>query len=644
MACESKISAWSTRLWLAVTIVLASLVQLTTQRDPIKDFCRRFGHQTAVVDDKLYIDGGLINWNPLKQDRTNYTNSWLLYQDLNVVPEGMPQIYANLSKNASIPSVHGGTLWADELNGRLYLFGGEYEDGQPPATYNLYSYDTWYNEWHSFGQPDITGLYSVSYGAGVSVSERGEGYYYGGYISNATTAGWGGDYTPTTGIIRYTYDDNSWSNSTGPPDEIPRAEGVMVYIPAGDGGMLVYFGGIQDPYRNGTFMAQPMEQIFVFDTVSSKWYSQNATGTVPEYRRRFCAGAIWAEDRSSYNIYLYGGLGFGDEFAGFDDVYILSLPSFTWIKYYPLDREGTGDYPHHSLSCNVVSDSQMLIIGGSFPTADICDSETVWGTHNLDLGKQLAPPAIWAAYDNEMTDYQVPEDIYTVIGGDGGGGATVTAPVSGFEANDLNVLLTRTATAPDRSITEGRVDPRPTPGDEEPTTAPTDEAEGGGGGADLGTGAIAGIAVGGAVALALVAAGIFFLLRRRNKKGKGEKHASPAELPVQQHGGFDAPVSPYAQTSYAGTGSPTLLQSPQGPDGGGGYEYSQGGRNFSWTSTPTGSPPVQPASSTSPHPMGGWNQPHLQQEPAELDNHNANPVGHYPEMAAHESPGDGMKG
>lgn len=32
------------------------------QKDPIKNFCRRWGHQSAVVDRKLYIDGGLINY------------------------------------------------------------------------------------------------------------------------------------------------------------------------------------------------------------------------------------------------------------------------------------------------------------------------------------------------------------------------------------------------------------------------------------------------------------------------------------------------------------------------------------------------------------------------------------------------------
>lgn len=34
----------------------------------------------------------------------------------------------------------------------------------------------------------------------------------------------------------------SWANRT---DGLPQAEGALQYIPAGDRGMLIYFGGVQ---------------------------------------------------------------------------------------------------------------------------------------------------------------------------------------------------------------------------------------------------------------------------------------------------------------------------------------------------------------------------------------------------------------
>jgi hypothetical protein len=56
---------------------LLFLVDLSVQiGNPLSDFCRRFGHQTTVIDRKLYIDGGLLNWNPIAQYPQNYTSQF----------------------------------------------------------------------------------------------------------------------------------------------------------------------------------------------------------------------------------------------------------------------------------------------------------------------------------------------------------------------------------------------------------------------------------------------------------------------------------------------------------------------------------------------------------------------------------------
>lgn len=120
-------------------------------------------------------------------------------------------------------------------------------------------------------------------------------------MSNASDPDWGDNpATLTSAMLRYNMDTNSWTNITG-PDNVGRAEGVMTYIPAGDGGMIVYFGGVRDA-GNGTVEGQPMDEILLYDILSGKAYTQNATGDVPGTRRRFCAGAVWAEDQSSYNM------------------------------------------------------------------------------------------------------------------------------------------------------------------------------------------------------------------------------------------------------------------------------------------------------------------------------------------------------
>jgi hypothetical protein len=41
---------------------------VTAVQDPKNSFCRRYGHQSTVIDDKLYIDGGWVNFDTFKTD------------------------------------------------------------------------------------------------------------------------------------------------------------------------------------------------------------------------------------------------------------------------------------------------------------------------------------------------------------------------------------------------------------------------------------------------------------------------------------------------------------------------------------------------------------------------------------------------
>lgn len=230
-------------------------------------------------------------------------DTWESYHDLTTSPPGVgvPQLHANLSKNASIPDVSGGILWADDVNKRFYLYGGESYQSQPSSP-NLLSYDTIYDQWDSYGAPS-QGIQNVAWGAGVGVSEIGQGFILGGWMSNNSIPGWSGAPYATSSLLMYDMDNEAWTNSTGPADNLPRAEGVMVYIPASDTGLLIQFGGVTVD-SNGTSEASPMEHINVYDIKSGKWYTQTASGNVPPTRRKFCAGAAWAADRSSYNMYV----------------------------------------------------------------------------------------------------------------------------------------------------------------------------------------------------------------------------------------------------------------------------------------------------------------------------------------------------
>jgi hypothetical protein len=87
-------------------------------------------------------------------------------------------------------------------------------------------------------------------GAGAVNQDKGRGYYYGGWLTDASVPA----YTSSTALSNMLIFDmigNTFRNETG-PDTVPRAEGSMVYLPVGESGLLVYFGGVQLPYNNST--------------------------------------------------------------------------------------------------------------------------------------------------------------------------------------------------------------------------------------------------------------------------------------------------------------------------------------------------------------------------------------------------------
>jgi hypothetical protein len=184
-----------------------------------------------------------------------YPDTWLLFADLNSSTSdvGMPQQYNNLTKNSTVPSVSGGILWADEVNKAFYLFGGEFQN--QAETFSFWAYDTILNQWNETRPTsNVREILRASYGAGTQIEEIGVGFYYGGWMNSHTSPDWAdGPPMATSYLITYDMTDGTLNNNTG-PDSTGRAEGSMVYLPASDGGLLVYFGGIEDPYRNGSFV------------------------------------------------------------------------------------------------------------------------------------------------------------------------------------------------------------------------------------------------------------------------------------------------------------------------------------------------------------------------------------------------------
>lgn len=183
-----------------------------------------------------------------------------------------------------------------------------------------------------------------------------------------------------------------------------------------------------------------MNIIDVFDVANSEWYKQSTIGTPPPIRVNPCATVAMAPDGSSFNVYLYGGQNlqpFGDQIQ-YDDMYILTIPSFTWVK---VDMTGQSSPPARAGHTCTMWDGQMVVIGGYVGKDISCDSPGIY-VFNASSLKWSNDFTSVTSGSNSKDDYsssilqgsfgyQVPAPVQSVIGGGSQGGATATQPAAG---------------------------------------------------------------------------------------------------------------------------------------------------------------------------------------------------------------------
>lgn len=183
-----------------------------------------------------------------------------------------------------------------------------------------------------------------------------------------------------------------------------------------------------------------MNIIDVYDIANSTWYKQTTSGKYPSLRVNPCAVAASAPDGSSTNVYLYGGqnlIPYGEQIQ-YDDMWILTIPSFTWIEVNTTGQSVPPARVGHT--CNIW-DGQIVVIGGYTGPDLSCDSGFyIFSASNLTWQNQFAALSGGNTQNQQVAQqndssglsgsygYQVPDAVQSVIGGHGSGGATITAP------------------------------------------------------------------------------------------------------------------------------------------------------------------------------------------------------------------------
>ncbi|MCJ1323081.1 hypothetical protein MMC15_008432 [Xylographa vitiligo] len=441
--------------------------------------CTRWAHQSALVNGTLYIYGGQATQQPQQANNT-WNNDFLTVDLTKTWNIGSPTV-SGLPQPSGPPAVSLGYLWNSFDS--LFLYGGEYSSAPtetPTAPFSLWEYAISSSSWIQHNNPTTSSgtnadpggaaVQDVAEGAGITIPELGRGYYFGGHQDPYTTFGWA-QWFPRVYIksmIEFTFpgstntaitsmssgqtagSDGAWRNITQggiqASDGFPeRADGVLVYVPGyGAQGILLGLAG----GTNATF--DQMNVIDVYDIASSTWYTQPTNGSSPSYRVDPCAVAFSAADGSSTNVYMYGGQDLipAGQQVQYDDVWILTIPAFTWIKADTSGQSTPGARAGHT--CNAW-DAQMVVVGGYVGQNQSCDYPGlyVFDASELKWVNQFTTLAGGDTEDQQESQsknstglagsygYQVPVAVQSIIGGQATGGATVTAPAVTATAGPL---------------------------------------------------------------------------------------------------------------------------------------------------------------------------------------------------------------
>ncbi|KAI9701063.1 MAG: hypothetical protein M1836_001732 [Candelina mexicana] len=493
------------------------------------DLCTVQSHRAALVGSRYYFQGGVYTF---QGGDTNAAEKQLYWLDLNTSFPVQGLISTNTLHSAQAVGDNeykgSGVFLTDVNQTALSIFGGQgigpNTMGSMP-TYNI-STNTWSAQSVSGGDLNFVRRDGMTH---TSSDQTGQGLSY-------VLGGLNDYHAVAKGMVKLDASDPShlrWTNQSG--TDVPGFnQAGLEYIRVGKAGVLIAWGGYNTVNwglddSKWPWNYRPMDNIAVYDIDTSTWYNVTATGDIPSTRAQFCSAVSAAPDDSSFQIHMYGGMHLGGNVT-YQDLYILTVPSFRWIKKVNAGDQGGAKgaqtataVNYYGMQCAMYKDRQMMILGGLFD-----DPVTKWNNKvcnaSYPVVKVLDVTTLqWVSQFNPSLDpYVVPHTVYDVIGGDTHGGATATTPQGGFNDSSLTDIFTKrvarytapaVALPPPSSISNSPNFPNSpsislssaaSASPPNPSSTPT--------------GAIAGGVVGGVAVIAAVAGFVFWCLRSRRKR------------------------------------------------------------------------------------------------------------------------------
>ncbi|KAJ4420459.1 hypothetical protein N0V82_004336 [Gnomoniopsis sp. IMI 355080] len=491
-----------TTLLLSLSLALPSAVESTPHRRQSDgavsesiDY-RRGYHSSTILSNIVYIDGGQFSYSSDESITYDYSTT-LLSIDLANDWTNDTLTVESVNKPPGVPDLVRGGLWADSTNNLLYNgFAGDISSqigDEEAQAYGLWSYEPLNEAWTNLNaSASATFQTEPRPFSGSVATGNGTGYYLGGYIYDSN-----GNKTAISGLLAYDFSSNTLTNKTvsGTMSGGMVQKGRMIYVPNfGTNGVLISLGG----YNEATAELYSMSHAEIYDPDGDVWYQQATTGDAPEPRIEFCiAGA--ASTNRTFDIFVYAGWDNADASSAYDEVFILSLPSFQWFK---ADYES--EHPRHGLTCEHVGGGQILTIGGVDSSAISSSSSYEAAFSTPDQFKQglaifdMSTLSFKSSYTSGLYQYAMSDTVqnyYDTNDRDADFSTTSLKnlfAVEHFNTTTANATTTNASTTPSKSN----------------------------------TGVIIGGVVGGVALVALVAGLAFFLFRRRRRRAQAAKVAS----------------------------------------------------------------------------------------------------------------------
>ncbi|OAL30939.1 hypothetical protein AYO20_08524 [Fonsecaea nubica] len=399
--------------------------------------------RVALIRDNVYLEGGYMQtgvytngvWDSLESSTSSqgFLYKLSLHEPFDTT-KANPAIFQSINEGPLSNYYLDGYMFADY--DEFYAYGGMYYvsgDTVTDRTVSVPLYDIPPDSNVVAGVPNIayspesgSFIKDITNGAGANAPSENLSFYFSGkYNADGTAFSYflpPKDYSPwlikvdtkLQGHADWSREDLTLSNIT------LRSEGALVWIPASTQGLLIAIGGVVYPADlNGYLKTDNTTDISVaqsfltefpvYDIGSSTWSVQpvNPGSEIPDGPlAQFCTVVASSADYSHHEIFVYGGWDSnGGPASG--EVWILSVPSFTWIRANP---DGAGTHKRQGHVCVSPYPDQMMVIGGTGDFGAGLDSNNSVDVFNLN-------DLTWTGkYDPEVhDDYKPAATVASVI-------------------------------------------------------------------------------------------------------------------------------------------------------------------------------------------------------------------------------------